>query len=77
MTEIFIKKFFFDWGHSSLFEMLVHIYVGGIGTLIIFNFILITTSFTPAMILRGGDISFEAMNMSIHELFFILVDIGN
>ena len=52
-TELFVEVFgllFFDRWNSSFFHVFVHVNVGGIGTLVIFEFILVTTGLAPAIV---------------------------
>lgn len=73
VTKIFVQKVFFDRRYSSLFEMLVHVNVGYILPLIIFQVLLIFTGLTTTMIFRTWDVSLLRIEMMIHWLFFIRV----
>ena len=71
VTRIFVQKVFFDRRYSSLFEMFVHVNVGYVLPLIIFQVLLIFTGLTTTMVFWTWDISLLRIEMMIHWLFLL------
>ena len=72
-AELFVGVFgelFFDRRDASFFHVFVHVDVGGIGTLVIFELVLVATGLTSAVVLRTGDVSLVRGNVLVHGIIF-------
>lgn len=72
-AELFVGvfgKLFFDRGDASFFHVFVHVDIGGIGTLVIFELVLVATGLTSTIVLRTGDISLMRGNVLVHGIIF-------
>ena len=72
-TELFVGvfgEFFFARGDTSFFHVPEHVNVGGIGALIIFEFLLVATGLASTVVFRTGDLSFVRRDVLVHGVIF-------
>jgi len=68
---ILVEKLFLNRRHASFLEVLVHVNVGVVLPLVIFQLILVSTSLASAVIFGTGNISLLVVTVGIHRFYFL------
>lgn len=78
VAQVFVELLLFDRRNSSLLQVLIHVNVRWILSLVIFQLFLVTTGLTPAVIFGTWNIPLLVVNELIHcFIFLFLVFIKN
>lgn len=72
-AKLFIEKFLFDWGDASFLEVFKGVDISRILALVIFQFLLVTTSLASAMVLGTRYLSVWVMDRLVHSFYFLFI----
>lgn len=66
LVWVFGEEFFLDWRDASFFHVFEHVNVGGIGALVVFEFLLVAAGFASAVVLRTGNVTLLRGDVLVH-----------